>query len=77
MYMDVHSQLLQTSELGGQVLSAESSSASTKLPSPASVNPPAVGSEATGGMSVENCFSSTIRESLEKGAPGHGRPPPR
>jgi len=77
MYMDGHSQLLQTSELGGQVLSAESSSAGRKLLMPASVNPPAMGSEATGGMSVRYCFSSTIKESLEKGAPGHGRPPAR
>ena len=66
MYMDVHAQLLQTSELGGQALSAESSSANTKLRSPASVNPPAVGSEATGVMSVECFFSSTIKGSQVK-----------
>jgi len=60
VYMDVHSELLPTGELRGQVLSAASSSAYTTLLSPASVNPPAVGSDATGGLSVEYFFPSTI-----------------
>ncbi|OSX72715.1 hypothetical protein BU14_0412s0009 [Porphyra umbilicalis] len=60
VYMDVHSELLPTGELRGQVLSAASSSAYTTLLLPASVNPPAVGSDATGGLSVEYFFPSTI-----------------
>jgi len=60
VYMDVHSELLPTGELRGQVLSAASSSAYTTLLSPASVNPPAVGSDATGGLSVEYFFPNTI-----------------
>ncbi|OSX72397.1 hypothetical protein BU14_0441s0006 [Porphyra umbilicalis] len=60
VYMDVHSELVPTGELRGQVLSAASSSAYTTLLSPVSVNPPAVGSDATGGLSVEYFFPSTI-----------------
>eukprot|EP00168_Porphyra_purpurea_P010208 TRINITY_DN250_c0_g1_i3.p1 TRINITY_DN250_c0_g1~~TRINITY_DN250_c0_g1_i3.p1 ORF type:complete len:412 (+),score=176.84 TRINITY_DN250_c0_g1_i3:632-1867(+) len=60
VYMDVHSELLPTGELRGQVLSAAASSAYTTLLSPASVNPPAVGTDATGGLSVEYFFPSTI-----------------
>ncbi|KAK1869613.1 hypothetical protein I4F81_012086 [Pyropia yezoensis] len=60
VYMDVHSANLPTGELRGQVLSAASSSAYTTLLSPASVNPPAMGSDATGGLSVEYFHPDTI-----------------
>lgn len=60
VYMDVHSLNLPTGELRGQVLSAASSSAYTTLLSPASVNPPVSGSDATGGLSVEFFHPDTI-----------------
>ncbi|GAB0490771.1 hypothetical protein MMPV_002009 [Pyropia vietnamensis] len=60
VYMDVHSLNLPTGELRGQVLSAASSSAYTTLLSPASVNPPVLGSDATGGLSVEYFYPDTI-----------------
>ncbi|GAB0497696.1 hypothetical protein MMPV_009033 [Pyropia vietnamensis] len=53
VYMDVHSELLPTGELRGQVLSAAASSAYTTLLSPAAVNPPVMGSDATGGLTIE------------------------
>lgn len=60
VYMDVHSLKLPTGELRGQVLSAASSSAYTTLLTPGAVNPPAMGSDATGGVTAEYFFPNTI-----------------